>query len=145
MTTVCWDGEILAGDRQGTIDGTPYPITKVAKVKNKLGTFLVGFCGDIGDGQAFIEYVKRGFEKEPKYDGFTGIVIARDGAVHLYGDANVCVFRPEYFTVGSGGAFARGAMAFGASAIEAVLVATDLDPATGLGVDSVSFSKTRKE
>ena len=145
MTTVAWDGETLAADKQGTVDGTPYPITKIAKVKNDTGTFLVGFCGDIGDGQSFIEYVRRGFKNMPAYNDFTGVVITKGGEIQLHGDANVCSFKADQFAVGSGGKFARGAMAFGATAVEAVLIASDLDTMTGLGVDRVSFSKTRKE
>ena len=145
MTTIAYDGVTLAADKQGTIDGQAFPITKIAKVKNEAGTFLVGFCGDIGDGQAFIRYVKRGFKNEPTYNDFTGVVITKDGEVHLHGDTNVCVFKADQFAVGSGGRYAQGAMAFGATAVEAVLVASDLDTMSGLGVDQVSFSKIKKE
>lgn len=140
MTTIAWDGETLAGDKQATCGNTAYPTTKVFKVKVKGKKFLVGFSGDLADGQAFVKFVKRGFKDKPEFKNFTGIVVNQDGSIARYDqDPNYCVMHLESYAIGSGCDYALGAIAFGATAVEAVLIATDLDIHTGLGVDSVSF------
>ena len=50
-----------------------------------------------------------------------------------------------FFAVGSGAEYALGAMAQGASAKEAVLIASRFDPATGNGVDVVRVLQPKKE
>lgn len=57
MTTIAWDGKTLAGDKQVTTGGTATKTTKVFKVKTKKGYVLVGYSGDLADGQAFVEWL----------------------------------------------------------------------------------------
>jgi ATP-dependent protease HslVU (ClpYQ) peptidase subunit len=140
MTTIAWDGMTLAGDRQATWGGTPTLTTKVFKVKIGKKKYLVGAAGNTGDCQAFVDFVKGGFKGEPKYQEFTGIAIDQSGCMRVYSEnPNPCVLNPKFWAIGSGGDYALGAMAHGATAAEAVLIATELDVNTGLGVDTVSF------
>ena len=140
MTTIAWDGVILAGDRK-TNDIVPYAGTKVFKVGKGKNTYLIGACGNSSDCDAFVEFAKRGFKDKPKFTDFTGIRIARDGTITRYDEMpNESVFKSDTYALGSGGKYAIGAMAFGATAVEAVLVASDIDAYTGMGVDRVSFS-----
>jgi ATP-dependent protease HslVU (ClpYQ) peptidase subunit len=142
MTTITWDGRTLAGDRQATSGGTPTTTTKVFKVKCKKKKYLVGFSGRLADGQAFLRFVERGFQDNPAIDTLTAMVIHEDGRVVTYDDtnANPCDLGIlKYWAAGSGADYALGAMAHGATATEAVLIASDLDVNTGRGVDKVSF------
>lgn len=142
MTTIAWDGKTLAGDRK-TVDICVYGGTKVFKVGKGKGkeTYLVAASGNSSDCDAFIEFAKKGFKNRPKFTDFTGIRIAKDGTITRYDEMpNESVFRSETYAIGSGGRYAMGAMAFGATALEAVKIASDLDVYTGLGIDTVSFS-----
>jgi len=140
MTTIAWDGKTLAGDRQCTWGGTPTPTTKVFKVKIDKKKYLIGAAGATADCQAFVEFVKGGFKDTPTYKEFTGLVIDREGRMTVYSEnPNSSVLNPKFWAIGSGGEYAMGAMAFGATAAEAVLIAADLDVNTGLGVDKVEF------
>ena len=140
MTTIAWDGKKLAGDRK-TVDICMYAGTKVFKVGKGKETYLVGASGNSSDCDAFVGFAERGFKDRPKFTDFTGIRIAKDGTVTRYDEMpNESVFKPKLYAIGSGGKYALGAMAMGASAADAVKIASEMDPYTGLGVDVVSFS-----
>ena len=143
MTTIAWDGKTLAGDKQSTSGNTPTVTVKVAKIKRGKEVYLVGFCGRLADGQAFFRFVERDFQDAPPINDLSAMVIKRDGTVTTYSDvnANPCALgKLDYWAVGSGSDYALGAMAFGATAEQAIEVATKLDIYTGMGIDTVSFS-----
>lgn len=144
MTTIAWDGKTLAGDKQVTTGGTATRATKVFKLEsNGSVQYLVGFSGDLADGQAFVSYARNGFTGPlPKFNALCAIVIGRDRSVICYhntneGPANMGVL--DAWALGSGSDYALGAMAFGANAVQAVEVSTKLDVNTGMGIDTVTF------
>jgi hypothetical protein len=140
MTTIAWDGKTLAGDRK-TVDVCVYGGTKVFRVGHGEETYLVAASGNSSDCDAFVEFAKKGFKDRPKFTDFTGIRIAKDGTITRYDEMpNESVFKSEMYALGSGGKYAIGAMAHGATAVEAVGIASSVDVYTGLGVDTVDFS-----
>jgi ATP-dependent protease HslVU (ClpYQ) peptidase subunit len=137
MTTIAWDGKTLAGDKQTTMGNTPVLTTKVFS----LGGVLIGACGNTCDCQAFVKWAKEGSDDRPDFTDFTGMVIHPDGTINLYDEEpNITTFSRDKWAIGSGARFALGAMAHGATAAEAVEIASQLDVYTGLGIDTVSFS-----
>jgi len=141
MTTVAWDGKLLAGDRLCCFGGTPVVTTKVFA----LNGVLIGTAGLKVDGILFREWVEKGrpADKKPVVgDNFTGLLVEASGELIYYdGPKLVPVPMPagQRWSLGSGCDFALGAMAAGASAIQAVEIACVLDVNTGLGVDYVSL------
>ena len=144
MTTIACDGKTLAGDKQVTTGGTATLTTKVFKVKTKKGTVLAGYSGDLADGQAFIEWLKKGENELPDMSVLNALVIKKNGSVKVYHDAQkgraADMGTLDMWALGSGCDYALGAMKFGATAKEAIEIASELDVNTGLGVDVVSFS-----
>ena len=141
MTTIAWDGKTLAGDKQATNGGTPWQTTKVFKIETNGKKYLVGFSGNLADGQRFVKFVKEGFKGKPKYDCLDAISIDEKGSITSYSENhNPDVIEPKFYAIGSGRDFALGVLAYGADAIDAVRIATELDINTGLGIDAVSFS-----
>lgn len=132
MTTVCWDGETLATDRQSC---------GMYKTRSKKMWRLSN--GDLFAGAGVIEqilavraWLEEGGNKPDGLTEFNGILV----------DANRKAYRLEEklirdpilercHAVGSGSPFAITAMALGKTAREAVLIAARFDPRTGGGVD----------
>lgn len=141
MTTIAWDGKVLAGDRQRTEYGTPTKARKVYRVRSKDGRrFLIGCTGDSDDCVAMVRWLKgRGDKPVPKALGV--ISIDERGRVWLCGEKLVWyqIKGLPYWSIGSGSDYALGAMAAGKSARDALRIATRLDVSTGGGVDVVSF------
>lgn len=144
MTTIAWDGKTLAGDKLTSMGGTPIVSTKVHAVKNTHGIveYLVGCAGLAADCQAFVRWVEGGFVTErPNFQDVNALLIHDDGRIDHYTEMeNVHhVGKLSYWAEGSGANYALGALAHGATAEEAIRIATQLDIHTGLGVDTVTF------
>lgn len=137
MTTICYKANILAFDSKisgsGVNFGTGIKGIKTAK-------FLLAASGACEDCDAWLDWMKAtggdlnakkdyGLDKECDIDA---IAIDKKGRIRWY--SNKCypyTVDGPFHALGSGYAFAMGAMAFGASAAEAVRVAAKFDAATG--------------
>lgn len=134
MTTIAWDGRTLAADTQVSRHGND--VARTVKI-HKFGRLLVGACGTTSLNQRFIGWLAAGMHGDPPalaIGDSRGCVIAimPDGAiVEWNGDHPPDVVRARFAAWGSGSDVALGAMAFGASAEQAVLAASTLDHATG--------------
>lgn len=143
MTTIAWDGKTLAGDRQTNMGKTPIARTKVyahTECKGQID-YLIGCSGITADCQAFILWYINGQGKRPAFDDLSAIVIRPGGSIAHYAESeNVHDMGVlPYWAIGSGADFALGALAYGATAEEAIEIATKLDIYTGLGIDKVTF------
>lgn len=146
MTTIAWDGNELAADRKSHIGGVPSGgVTKVHRViAPNRRVALVGFSGSMAYGNAYLHWLAGG--EQPEQQKFAeakwAILMIDDRRTVYYrcDRCNVwdCLGRMPW-AMGSGGDIARGAMAHGASATEAVRVASRLDIETGFGVNVVRF------
>ena len=135
MTTIAYRDDVLAGDTQvtcgTTIDG------RDQKVFRK-GTLLFGSIGCSGLGERFVSWVRRGMIGEcptlrpgEKDDDAWGLLFPGADLVLWRFQDRWARHRAPFFAYGSGAEFAMGAMAFGATAEEAVKVATRFDTGTG--------------
>ena len=148
MSTIAYDGNTLAGDRMCTVGNTPMPFQKIGKINGM--TF--GCAGYAEDTVLFAEWVKTGMIRSsntvPKLStNFHAICIDANGDVYLYFEKLVPIphQKGKPWAFGSGGEFAMGAMAMGATAKDAVEIATQFDINTGLGVDVIKLdSKAQK-
>jgi hypothetical protein len=143
MTTIAWDGAALAGDRLGDYGGTKVTIRKVFAVKNKRGErYLIGGAGGSGLLTAWRRWVE-GLGPEPvinRDDDFAAIMVDERRRVwKVEWNLQHVRYRDRFMALGSGRGEAIGAMAMGATARQAILVASRHDIGTGRGVDVVKF------
>lgn len=143
MTTIAWDGKTMAGDRLSHMEYTmPITVRKVHRMRAPNGRIaLIGFAGAMSITGAYLAWM-RGGEKPSMPGQRWAILLADDEGVVWYRCDGADVWDrigPGKHSIGSGRDFAMGAMAYGATAREAVLIASNLDLQTGRGVDVVGF------
>lgn len=138
MTTIAFDGRVLAGDRQANWGGTPIPTRKVFKVRHpRHGAWIWGCSGSAAESTAFDRWAK-GLGSPTALKGSVVLAVNEDGAIWTMDEQLVWVrLDTDCWAIGSGTDYALGAMKAGASAKEAVEIASALDVHTGLGVDCV--------
>lgn len=140
MTTIAWDGQTLAGDKQATSHGTPSVCTKVFKVERDGVVCLYGTSGRADECTAFRRWVLGEADRPSLSDEFSVMSIDQKGRIWMaHGQMYWYEIGRQTWAIGSGADYALGAMACGAGAEKAVLVASDLDAFTGFGVDTVRF------
>lgn len=132
MTTVCWDGETLAADRQCCASYK----TRARKLWRLPDGRLFGGAGVFEQVIAVRQWLEEGGAKPDGLLDFTGILVEPSGAVYRLEEK---LMRDRIFerchAVGSGAPFAITAMHLGKTARESVLIAARFDPRTGGGVD----------
>lgn len=137
MTTIAWDGRVLAADSLLTACGNRAKAKKVFRLKD--GS-LYGGCGDYQIVLAVKAWLNGG--EKPKLDDnadFHCLLVKSDG---VYSLANLLVEMPimeSFAAVGSGQDFALAALHLGKSAKEAVEVACRFDVSTGGEIDVLPY------
>lgn len=152
MTAIAYRAGILACDRQVTWDCSTSITTKYRKIKIPgLGVCVVCFSGYAYGVDVICDMLQQTSKgsgedigsmlKETRY----GFVITHDLHVHgLYGDGRVGPrehHENEYFAEGGALSFLMGAMAFGASAQQAVALACEFCNGCGYGVDIINVKE----
>ena len=145
MTIIVWDGITLAADKQATNSGLKLTVTKIRRIREH----LVGFSGDLDYAIAMTKWFEDGAKVEnfPKHqednDKWIGmIVITPDNKVLKYERSP----HPIDFTenrmlcLGCGRDFAFGALAMGADARKAVMIACLYDSGCGMGIDTLTLT-----
>lgn len=143
MTIVAWDGKTLAADRMTSYGNTPVrrDLPKVFRVRRPGDgrVFLYGACGSSADTYAYWQWLL-GKCAQPTFKDL-GILMVDDTRQVWVCDERL-MWEPhcaQTWGIGSGVDYALGAMAAGASAREAVLIASRLCNTCGMGVDVVRF------
>lgn len=130
MTTVAYDGKTIAVDSLVT-GGFMHTTTKVFRLPD--GSFGAG-----AGGMSAIQRFFREFDGDPATipeGDFDAVVMHLDGrVVHYSGDGLVMEITGSKYALGSGSAFALGALCAGRSAAGAVAIACELDENSGLPV-----------
>lgn len=142
MTTIAFDGQTLAADRQATHNNTPVLYGKLKKITFRGEPAYVGCAGEIDQWATVLDWITTGCDKDkvPCIDAkcFSVMVITKSKNVFYLNDGFYFYeMGKSKWAIGSGAEFALGAMAHGATAEEAVSIACTLDVNTGLGIDSV--------
>lgn len=140
MSIVAWDGKTIAADRQVTLGEL---ITRGSKIMQLSNGDVVAFTGAAAFGLAMVEWYENGadpatFPASQKTDDWSRlIVVPAKGRPFTYETLPVKISANDKFQAwGSGRDFALGAMEMGASAVQAVKVATRFCARCGMGVDS---------
>ena len=143
MTTICWDGEVMAGDSQVTCGG--HIVHNSPKVIKEAGN-LIGFSGDMVHFRAFVRWLCYDAEAKPDPKGeWNALVVTKDGEVRDYESClEYAVVADKIYTIGSGGIIAKTAMLCGKNAFEAVRIACMLDIYSGGNIYYISH-KTDEE
>lgn len=140
MTTIAFDGKILAADKQATTNGLMHTTTKVFRISPYI---RVAFAGSAPIGRELLNWAKKGFDPEefPEVardmeENYTVLVVVEGNELRCYeASPYSMVFEDPYFATGSGAGIATAAMALGKNAIEAIELTTQLDSQTGMGID----------
>lgn len=143
MTCIAFRAGRFAADRQITGD-RKFPGHKIVEFDDpELGRIVLACSGKVTSGDRFKRWVKRGRKgrapSTANVDCIVAIKTTRELELWHVGDGQLSrtAIAREYEAIGSGSAYALGAMSMGASARKAVLVAAEHDQYTGQGVDTV--------
>ena len=141
MTCIAWKDGIIAVDRQCSRGNIKFE-------DNKLHVWcgqVITWAGAADYGQALLHWYQMGADPErfPAFQrekDFVQFVVASHGVVKIYYQTpHPCTQYGPFGALGSGGEFAAGAMAWGASAEEAVMLASKHCDGVGFGVDSRKY------
>lgn len=132
MTTIAFKNGVLAADTrwsdEGRSDDYSPKIWRVGKV-------LIGACGSRSAAAKFRQWVLDGMNGNSPYEGNpigNGMLVAPGGKLVCWCGAGPWpVVSMPFYALGSGTHYAQGAMAAGATAEEAVRIASRYDQATG--------------
>lgn len=122
-THIAWDSQITLGDEK-----VAYPAEKVWIVDRS----VFAFAGDYGLLDPVIAWKRAGARAASAPDGsWQLLVVGRKGAVLYSDDVKFATPVKTPFAMGSGSAYARGAMLAGAAAYKAVQIACKCDVYSG--------------
>lgn len=137
MTTIALDNAgYIAWDSQITAEGArlPYIIDKVWIADGK----IYAFAGDVGVMDKIIEWHRAGAVAEGYPKGSWSLLVLRRRGASVYTDDAPFASKVQApFAIGSGTAYALGALAAGASAFDAVRIAAKYDTHTGGKVNTL--------
>lgn len=144
MTVVAWDGKTLACDKQSTRGEKIGTRTKMSSMDN--GDVVVS-VGSIDRSLSMVLWYSSGAKRTdfPVFQGtddWVNLIVLSGGKVFEYQQEPVGIpCEDPYMAWGSGADFALGAMAVGATAVEAVLAASKHSTTCGMGVDSFTVDE----
>lgn len=151
LTTIAYTNGRMSADTQMTRGREKATgATKIFATQH----FLVGFSGSYGAVPSMLEFVKD-HESATKNDGtklreywdklsafseeFSMMLVNREGTIFYGGDMPPIIVPRSFEAIGTGAPYAIGAMAYGASAKKAVLIACDLDAYSGGAIQSLTL------
>lgn len=144
MTTVVYRDGVLAADSLATLGDTK--LHGDYKKINRINGHLIGVAGGVADCATFLDWCRAGGEltetKAPE-GSYQALVIDPSGKATEVecGKYLPRMNRTKFHAIGSGAPFALAAMYAGATAVEAVKIATKIDTNSGLPVKSLRIQK----
>jgi hypothetical protein len=118
--------------------GAIHRTTKLFRIKES----IVGVCGEIEQGIRFIEWLKYPSERPifAEANSFSALELTPKGKILWWGTALVPMpVEEEFYGIGSGAAYALGAMCMGASPKKAILIASRWDESTGDEIQAMTL------
>jgi ATP-dependent protease HslVU (ClpYQ) peptidase subunit len=146
MTTVAYRDGVIVGDGLCTGGGhiTSRNYLKIIATE----THLAGISGEADYGSKFLEWVKHGCDERKipqNVNKATGdidaFIVDRKGIVTAYGEGMLPMKlgKLPFYAIGSGWAYATGAMEMGADAEKAVRISAKFDAHTGGRIRKLTF------
>lgn len=147
MTTIAWDGVMLAADKQLTEgDRACGRVTKIGWLDRDR---MWAISGEAAASMQCLHWLREAGGTPPPTpwpEKAEVYVIHRSGNVYLYeSTASPIEMDQGPFAAGSGGPVAHGAMLAGADAYVAVALASTVDIYTGGGIDTLRFEPVADE
>jgi ATP-dependent protease HslVU (ClpYQ) peptidase subunit len=137
MTTIAWDGMVLAADTQGVF-GEMVRVTSHKLFRLSNGS-IIGASGSVQDTLLAVKWLNEG-GKKPELDDFAALLITVDGACFRVETKLMLQPIHEVFVAcGTGRDFALAAMALGETSREAVMLAICYDIWSGGDVETLSL------
>lgn len=145
MTTIVYRDGVLAADRRA-YSGDRKPVGTKTKIHRADDGTLWGVSTNCVGGDAMLKrWVDAGCpapsSDDLKPESFELLLVRPNGEVFL-ANGNLDLTGPltaDYYAAGSGDQYAMGALAMGASAVDAVRIASGLDIWSGGGVDTLTL------
>lgn len=139
MTTIAWDGHILAADTLACGRSFDRKVDKIFHIMP--GVYFAG-CGDLEDCIAAAEWLKDQSKSKPDLeDSFAGILIEHENAYRLEAKLMKSPIKEKHHSVGSGASHAIVAMYLGLGAIDSVKIASLFDANTSNEVTHITVIK----
>lgn len=127
MTTIAYRDGVLAADSQITLGAMKVPGVAVKIGKTKGGVLYAG-AGSVAACGKFFDWVNSPDDGELPEGEYAGLVILPKGELmEIENGTFLPKMRQKFVAIGSGGGYALAAMYAGATATEAVKIATKLD------------------
>lgn len=146
---VAYDGTYLAADRQVTRGGQRGLITKLTRLNTGEVLSWTGHLQNcIGMQHWYCAGAKPNEWDKYRVDPEAAaelVILSEDGLWTFTAGPYPVKVEDPFFAVGSGSEYALGALAMGATAEQAVEIASRFDNCCGLGVDVMRFEKPKKE
>lgn len=138
MTTIATDGKTMAADTQA---GDPYIQPFSAEKMHKVGKELIGGAGCYGEILAFVNWYPKKHRpgaSEPILE-HTEMLVVSLAKITCWEHSFFPFEIPPPAAIGSGAGYAIAAMKAGATPVEAVRIAAELDPFTGGEIVEISL------
>lgn len=146
MTTIAWDGEVLAADRLANASGLRRSTKKIFDC----GEYWYAGCGTAHEIQMIARWILNGAKPDGKptleEGGGWGLAVHKGTAraYHVLGkNVELVEYTDRQQADGSGRDFAIAAMSNGMGAVDAIRFAARFDLNTGDGVDFVEVRAER--
>lgn len=147
MSVIAWDGKSVAADRLGCVAECALTTTKIWR--DEASGIVVATTGDASFGLAIVQWWKDGAESKqwPAFqstDDWARMIVFEPGEKPYSYERQPFkqIVEDPFMAWGSGRDFALGAMAMGATAREAVEIASRFNVYCGNGIDAFDLEKT---
>lgn len=144
MTTIACSlkGLSMAADSRVNLDAIHFPSKKIEIIQGS----IVGAAGDSVNINAFLSWLKKPKRSTPpdiaEGTDFEGLVLTKDGIYWYESDFVPLKVERDFHAIGSGAAAAIAAMMCGKTPLQAVKIACQIDPGSGLPVDVLKIATT---
>lgn len=146
MTTIAYRDGVIAADSRVTIGSMVHPESMSKLVRLSSGGVLAS-AGTVAQMEALKEHMlTTPAEDPPDMDDITSMRIDPDGKLWNWEGAGPWrASKAKFYALGNGCGYAYGAMEAGASAREAVKIATKYDTSSGLPVTWMKVCEPKKK
>jgi ATP-dependent protease HslVU (ClpYQ) peptidase subunit len=145
VTTIAYRDGVLAGDTRVVSEDTVLPVRE-RKIFRLPDGSLIAAAGDAEQGELLLRAMRKGYPP-PRLSGdaeVEAILIKPGGALFFY-ESNLWLRqRALFYAIGTGRSYALGALAQGASAIEAVRIGIRFNAHSGGRVQSLRLDQRRR-
>lgn len=152
MTTIAWDGAVLAADNAAWVGDVSQRDLKIGPIQIGKERFILARCGIAAFGMAGLRFLTGESkhrpdprEYEPNMAGghSWGLLVDKDGkAFTVMADMSLEQIYDPYHSMGAGREIALGALAAGATAIQAVLITEAHSGYAKYGATGMRFDET---